>query len=112
MSVNDGCGFFMSRVCVFPQVRFVHSTWVFGRIMCHVSRFVQYCSLHVSTLTLTAIALDRRQVSDGMQLVKKHSFKTTSSNLQSARSLEVDHCKGFYGHRLDEFTMKANNQVS
>lgn len=30
--------------------------------MCHISRFVQYCSLHVSTLTLTAIALDRRQV--------------------------------------------------
>ncbi|KAM9769924.1 G-protein coupled receptor 83 [Menidia menidia] len=30
--------------------------------MCHISRFVQYCSLHVSTITLTAIALDRRQV--------------------------------------------------
>ncbi|XP_047220830.1 probable G-protein coupled receptor 83 [Girardinichthys multiradiatus] len=46
----------------FTLVRFVHSTWVFGRTMCHISRFVQYCSLHVSTLTLTAIALDRRQV--------------------------------------------------
>ncbi|XP_062295918.1 G-protein coupled receptor 83 [Scomber scombrus] len=46
----------------FTLVRFVNSTWVFGRTMCHVSRFVQYCSLHVSTLTLTAIALDRRQV--------------------------------------------------
>uniref|UniRef100_A0A8C6U2C4 G protein-coupled receptor 83 n=1 Tax=Neogobius melanostomus TaxID=47308 RepID=A0A8C6U2C4_9GOBI len=46
----------------FTLVRFVHSTWVFGRAMCHISRFVQYCSLHVSTLTLTAIALDRRQV--------------------------------------------------
>ncbi|XP_061881963.1 G-protein coupled receptor 83-like [Entelurus aequoreus] len=46
----------------FTLVRFVHSTWVFGRTMCHVSRFVQYCSLHVSTLTLTAIAVDRRQV--------------------------------------------------
>nr|XP_015799090.2 G-protein coupled receptor 83 [Nothobranchius furzeri] len=46
----------------FTLVRFVNSTWVFGRIMCHISRFVQYCSLHVSTLTLTAIALDRRQV--------------------------------------------------
>lgn len=44
------------------QVRFVNSTWVFGKDMCHISRFVQYCSLHVSTLTLTAIALDRRQV--------------------------------------------------
>ncbi|CAG5940131.1 unnamed protein product [Menidia menidia] len=43
-------------------VRFVNSTWVFGRTMCHISRFVQYCSLHVSTITLTAIALDRRQV--------------------------------------------------
>ncbi|KAK7929007.1 hypothetical protein WMY93_005402 [Mugilogobius chulae] len=46
----------------FTLVRFVHSTWVFGKAMCHISRFVQYCSLHVSTLTLTAIALDRRQV--------------------------------------------------
>ncbi|KAF6733428.1 putative G-protein coupled receptor 83 [Oryzias melastigma] len=46
----------------FTLVRFVHSTWVFGRAMCHISRFVQYCSLHVSTLTLTAIALDRRQM--------------------------------------------------
>lgn len=45
-----------------PQVRFVNSTWVFGKAMCHISRFVQYCSLHVSTLTLTAIALDRHQV--------------------------------------------------
>ncbi|XP_063058314.1 G-protein coupled receptor 83-like [Engraulis encrasicolus] len=46
----------------FTLVRFVISTWVFGKGMCHISRFVQYCSLHVSTLTLTAIALDRRQV--------------------------------------------------
>ncbi|XP_041642282.1 probable G-protein coupled receptor 83 [Cheilinus undulatus] len=46
----------------FTLVRFVNSTWVFGWTMCHISRFVQYCSLHVSTLTLTAIALDRRQV--------------------------------------------------
>ncbi|XP_074553124.1 G-protein coupled receptor 83-like [Halichoeres trimaculatus] len=46
----------------FTLVRFVNSTWMFGRTMCHISRFVQYCSLHVSTLTLTAIALDRRQV--------------------------------------------------
>ncbi|CAL8332513.1 unnamed protein product [Lota lota] len=46
----------------FTLVRFVNSNWMFGRVMCHISRFVQYCSLHVSTLTLTAIALDRRQV--------------------------------------------------
>ncbi|XP_077575288.1 G-protein coupled receptor 83 [Stigmatopora nigra] len=46
----------------FTLVRFVNSTWVFGRAMCHISRFVQYCSLHVSTLTLTAIAMDRRQL--------------------------------------------------
>ncbi|XP_029463153.1 probable G-protein coupled receptor 83 isoform X1 [Rhinatrema bivittatum] len=46
----------------FTLVRFVNSSWVFGKAMCHVSRFVQYCSLHVSTLTLTAIALDRHQV--------------------------------------------------
>ncbi|XP_060035654.1 G-protein coupled receptor 83 [Erinaceus europaeus] len=46
----------------FTLVRFVNSTWVFGKGMCHVSRFAQYCSLHVSALTLTAIALDRHQV--------------------------------------------------
>uniref|UniRef100_A0ACB8FG82 G-protein coupled receptor 83 n=1 Tax=Sphaerodactylus townsendi TaxID=933632 RepID=A0ACB8FG82_9SAUR len=30
--------------------------------MCHISRFAQYCSLHVSAFTLTAIAVDRHQV--------------------------------------------------
>lgn len=48
---------------VFFQVRFVYSTWVFGKSMCHVSRFAQYCSVHVSVLTLVAIAIDRHQVS-------------------------------------------------
>ncbi|XP_063058222.1 G-protein coupled receptor 83 [Engraulis encrasicolus] len=46
----------------FTLVRFVHSTWVFGKAMCHVSRFAQYCSVHVSALTLVAIAIDRRQL--------------------------------------------------
>ncbi|XP_005990884.1 G-protein coupled receptor 83-like [Latimeria chalumnae] len=46
----------------FTLVRFVNSTWVFGKLMCHVSRFAQYCSVHVSVLTMTAIALDRHQV--------------------------------------------------
>ncbi|KAJ7310499.1 hypothetical protein JRQ81_007421 [Phrynocephalus forsythii] len=46
----------------FTLIRFVSGTWLFGKSMCHISRFVQYCSLHVSTLTLTAIALDRHQV--------------------------------------------------
>uniref|UniRef100_A0A8D2KY67 G-protein coupled receptor 83 n=1 Tax=Varanus komodoensis TaxID=61221 RepID=A0A8D2KY67_VARKO len=46
----------------FTLVRFVSSTWIFGKLMCHISRFVQYCSVHVSVLTLTAIALDRHQV--------------------------------------------------
>ncbi|XP_078056881.1 G-protein coupled receptor 83-like [Mustelus asterias] len=45
----------------FTLVRFVNSTWIFGKPMCHISRFAQYCSLHVSALTLTAIALDRYQ---------------------------------------------------
>lgn len=40
----------------------MNSTWVFGKGMCHISRFAQYCSLHVSALTLTAIAVDRHQV--------------------------------------------------
>ncbi|KAG7484342.1 hypothetical protein MATL_G00048610 [Megalops atlanticus] len=55
-------GNFCFLISVHSQVRFVNSTWVFGKGMCHISRFAQYCSLHVSTLTLTAIALDRRQV--------------------------------------------------
>ncbi|KAL2094685.1 hypothetical protein ACEWY4_009404 [Coilia grayii] len=46
----------------FTLVRFVHSTWVFGKVMCHVSRFAQYCSVHVSALTLVAIAVDRHQL--------------------------------------------------
>ncbi|KFQ17780.1 putative G-protein coupled receptor 83, partial [Merops nubicus] len=46
----------------FTLARFVNSTWLFGKGMCHVSRFAQYCSLHVSALTLTAIAVDRHQV--------------------------------------------------
>ncbi|KAF1490177.1 putative G-protein coupled receptor 83, partial [Eudyptula minor novaehollandiae] len=46
----------------FTLARFVNSTWIFGKEMCHVSRFAQYCSLHVSALTLTAIAMDRHQV--------------------------------------------------
>ncbi|NXU08641.1 GPR83 protein, partial [Pardalotus punctatus] len=46
----------------FTLARFVNSTWTFGKGMCHVSRFAQYCSLHVSALTLTAIAVDRHQV--------------------------------------------------
>lgn len=112
----------MSCACVPPQVRFVHSTWVFGRTMCHVSRFVQYCSLHVSTLTLTAIALDRRQVSDETQLfpkvvecvsrnslkiVTKHSFK----KLQSLRLLGDGPLQSvFYGNHFAEWAMRANIQ--
>ncbi|XP_074837679.1 G-protein coupled receptor 83 isoform X1 [Carettochelys insculpta] len=45
----------------FTLARFVNSTWIFGKGMCHISRFAQYCSLHVSVLTLTAIAVDRHQ---------------------------------------------------
>ncbi|XP_016308872.1 probable G-protein coupled receptor 83 [Sinocyclocheilus anshuiensis] len=45
----------------FTLVRFVYSTWMFGKAMCHVSRFAQYCSVHVSVLTLVAIAIDRHQ---------------------------------------------------
>ncbi|NXK82481.1 GPR83 protein, partial [Amazona guildingii] len=30
----------------FTLVCFVNSTWVFGKAMCHISRFVQYCSMH------------------------------------------------------------------
>ncbi|KAK9393754.1 putative G-protein coupled receptor 83 [Crotalus adamanteus] len=46
----------------FTLVRFVSSTWPFGKPMCHISRLVQYCSVHMSALTFAAIALDRHQV--------------------------------------------------
>ncbi|XP_060710555.1 G-protein coupled receptor 83-like [Hemiscyllium ocellatum] len=70
--VNTATGLFITNLAVadlmitllntpFTLVRFVNSTWIFGKTMCHVSRFAQYCSLHVSALTLTAIALDRYQ---------------------------------------------------
>ncbi|MGH0175645.1 UNVERIFIED_CONTAM: hypothetical protein FKN15_070421 [Acipenser sinensis] len=42
----------------FTLARFVSSTWDFGKAMCHMSRFTHYCSLHVSTFTLTAISLE------------------------------------------------------
>ncbi|KAK7164262.1 hypothetical protein R3I94_002854 [Phoxinus phoxinus] len=59
----------------FTLVRFVYSTWVFGKVMCHVSRFAQYCSVHVSVLTLVAIAIDRHQV-------VMHPMKLRMSRLQ------------------------------
>ncbi|KAM4818641.1 G-protein coupled receptor 83-like [Thomomys bottae] len=46
----------------FALARFLSGRWIFGRTMCHVSRFAQYCSLHVSTLTLMAVAMDRHRV--------------------------------------------------
>ncbi|CAO2623631.1 G-protein coupled receptor 83 [Lemmus lemmus] len=46
----------------FAMTRFLTGQWVFGRVVCHVSRFAQYCSLHVSTLTLMAVAMDRHRV--------------------------------------------------
>uniref|UniRef100_A0A8D2PK66 G-protein coupled receptors family 1 profile domain-containing protein n=1 Tax=Zosterops lateralis melanops TaxID=1220523 RepID=A0A8D2PK66_ZOSLA len=58
----------------FTLVRFVSSTWVFGKLMCHISRFVQYCSVHVSVLTLAAIALDR------CFLLKSYSFSLIFRN--------------------------------
>ncbi|XP_040859369.1 probable G-protein coupled receptor 83 [Ochotona curzoniae] len=46
----------------FALARFLSGQWLFGKIMCHVSQFAQYCSLHVSTLTLMAIAMDRHRI--------------------------------------------------
>ncbi|XP_034156854.1 G-protein coupled receptor 83 [Pangasianodon hypophthalmus] len=59
----------------FTLVRFIYSTWVFGKAMCHVSRFAQYCSVHVSVFTLVAIAIDRHQV-------VLHPMKQRMSRLQ------------------------------
>ncbi|XP_037940742.1 prolactin-releasing peptide receptor [Teleopsis dalmanni] len=33
--------------------------WAFGRTLCHLVPFAQGCSIYISTLTLTAIAIDR-----------------------------------------------------
>ncbi|XP_037907077.1 prolactin-releasing peptide receptor [Hermetia illucens] len=33
--------------------------WVFGRALCHLVPFAQGCSIYISTLTLTSIAIDR-----------------------------------------------------
>ncbi|XP_056664771.1 G-protein coupled receptor 83-like [Monodelphis domestica] len=46
----------------FTLVNFISSTWVFGYMMCQLSRFVHHCSVSVSVLTLGAVALDRHQV--------------------------------------------------
>ncbi|XP_038171675.1 probable G-protein coupled receptor 83 [Arvicola amphibius] len=46
----------------FAMTRLLAEQWVFGRVVCHVSSFAEYCSLHVSTLTLMAVAIDRHRV--------------------------------------------------
>lgn len=33
--------------------------WIFGRFLCHMVSYAQGCSVYISTLTLTAIAMDR-----------------------------------------------------
>lgn len=33
--------------------------WVFGRVLCHLMPYAQGCSVYISTLTLTSIAIDR-----------------------------------------------------
>uniref|UniRef100_A0A8C7PWZ7 Neuropeptide Y receptor type 1 n=1 Tax=Oncorhynchus mykiss TaxID=8022 RepID=A0A8C7PWZ7_ONCMY len=48
----------------FILARFVKSTWDFGKTICHVSRFMQYCSVHLSVLSLVSFALDRHQVTN------------------------------------------------
>lgn len=41
-----------------PLYTFV-GKWVFGRFLCHLVSYAQGCSVYISTLTLTAIAMDR-----------------------------------------------------
>ncbi|XP_077297095.1 prolactin-releasing peptide receptor-like [Arctopsyche grandis] len=33
--------------------------WIFGKLLCHVMPYAQGCSVYISTLTLTSIAIDR-----------------------------------------------------
>lgn len=50
-------------LCVFavpftPLYTFL-GRWVFGSLLCHVMPYAQGCSVYISTLTLTSIAIDR-----------------------------------------------------
>lgn len=50
-------------LCVFavpltPMYTFL-GRWIFGRLLCHLMPYVQGCSVYISTLTLTSIAVDR-----------------------------------------------------
>nr|XP_021521320.1 probable G-protein coupled receptor 83 [Aotus nancymaae] len=73
----------------FTLVRFVNSTWVFGKGMCHVSRFAQYCSLHVSALTLTAIAVDRHQGAQWKERPVLLGMKAFHANIPSLLTLSA-----------------------
>ncbi|NXF79958.1 GPR83 protein, partial [Sclerurus mexicanus] len=65
-------------------VRLVNSTRIFGKAMCHISCFGQYCSLHVSTLTLTSITLDRHSVA-----VILNPLKQRMSLMKGALSISI-----------------------
>lgn len=50
-------------LCVFavpftPLYTFL-ARWVFGSLLCHIMPYAQGCSVYISTLTLTSIAIDR-----------------------------------------------------
>ncbi|GBP20157.1 Neuropeptide Y receptor type 2 [Eumeta japonica] len=50
-------------LCIFavpltPMYTFL-GKWVFGRLLCHLMPYAQGCSVYISTLTLTSIAIDR-----------------------------------------------------
>ncbi|XP_043830543.1 probable G-protein coupled receptor 83 [Dromiciops gliroides] len=46
----------------FALVTFIDAIWVFGYMMCHLNRFVQFCYVYVSVLTFVALAVDRYEV--------------------------------------------------
>ena len=52
----------------FTPLYYYFQSWLFGSILCHLLTFAQGTSIYVSTLTLTAIAIDR-------YLVIVHPFK-------------------------------------
>lgn len=41
-----------------PSYTFLRK-WIFGKVLCHLVPYAQGCSVYISTLTLTAIAVDR-----------------------------------------------------
>ncbi|XP_074062113.1 G-protein coupled receptor 83-like [Macrotis lagotis] len=59
----------------FALVSFINNTWMYGHMICYLSRFVQFCSVYVSMLTLGALSLDRYRVTLQPQKPRMNTVK-------------------------------------